>query len=99
MTGRLGAIGAAQGDGMTFSVFAAAVIGGISLDGGKGALCGAMCGVLVLGLIHDILTLAGVSGQRIRGIYGWIILARPHRRPDHERKGPGLTRRSTREES
>lgn len=60
-------VGAAQGDGMIFSVFAAAVIGGISLDGGKGALLGAMCGVLVLGLINDILTLAGVSGQWIRG--------------------------------
>jgi ribose/xylose/arabinose/galactoside ABC-type transport system permease subunit len=76
-----------------------AVIGGISLDGGKGTLFGAMCGVLVLGLINNVLTLAGVSRRWIQAICGGIILARPHRRPDHERNGAVLTRWSTREES
>jgi len=70
MTGRLGSVSASQGSGMIFTVFAAAVIGGVSMDGGKGALCG----VLVLGLINNILTLAGVSAQWIQAIYGGIIL-------------------------
>jgi len=74
MTGRLGSVAAAQGQGMIFTVFAAAVIGGISLDGGKGTLFGALCGVVVLGLINNILTLAGVSAQWIQAIYGAIIL-------------------------
>jgi simple sugar transport system permease protein/ribose transport system permease protein len=74
MTGRLGSVAAAQGDGMIFTVFAAAVIGGVSLDGGKGTLFGALCGVIVLGLINNILTLAGVSAQWIQAIYGAIIL-------------------------
>jgi simple sugar transport system permease protein/ribose transport system permease protein len=74
MTGRLGSVAAAQGQGMIFTVFAAAVIGGVSLDGGKGTLFGALCGVLVLGLINNILTLAGVSAQWIQAIYGGIIL-------------------------
>ncbi|KAB1909296.1 ABC transporter permease [Micromonospora sp. AMSO1212t] len=74
MTGRLGSVAAAQGDGMIFTVFAAAVIGGISMDGGKGTLFGALCGVIVLGLINNILTLAGVSAQWIQAIYGLIIL-------------------------
>jgi simple sugar transport system permease protein/ribose transport system permease protein len=74
MTGRLGSVAAAQGSGMIFTVFAAAVIGGVSLDGGKGTLFGALCGVLVLGLINNILTLAGVSAQWIQAIYGGIIL-------------------------
>ncbi|WP_433528172.1 ABC transporter permease [Micromonospora sp. CA-263727] len=74
MTGRLGSVAAAQGDGMIFTVFAAAVIGGISLDGGKGTLFGALCGVIVLGLINNILTLGGVSAQWIQAIYGGIIL-------------------------
>jgi hypothetical protein len=43
-------------------VFAAAVIGGVSLDGGKGTLFGALCGVIVLGLIQNILVFAGVAG-------------------------------------
>jgi len=74
MTGRLGSVAAAQGQGMIFTVFAAAVIGGVSLDGGKGTLFGALCGVIVLGLINNILTLAGVSAQWIQAIYGLIIL-------------------------
>jgi ribose/xylose/arabinose/galactoside ABC-type transport system permease subunit len=74
MTGRLGSVAAAQGQGMIFTVFAAAVIGGVSLDGGKGTLFGALCGVIVLGLINNILTLAGVSAQWIQAIYGAIIL-------------------------
>ena len=75
MTGRLGSVAAAQGQGMIFTVFAAAVIGGVSLDGGKGTLFGALCGVIVLGLTTNILTLAGVSAERIQAIYGSIILA------------------------
>ncbi|WP_329109430.1 ABC transporter permease [Micromonospora sp. NBC_01699] len=74
MTGRLGSVAAAQGEGMIFTVFAAAVIGGVSMDGGKGTLFGALCGVIVLGLINNILTLAGVSAQWIQAIYGLIIL-------------------------
>jgi ribose/xylose/arabinose/galactoside ABC-type transport system permease subunit len=75
LAGRLGSIAAAQGQGLIFTVFAAAVIGGISLEGGKGTLFGALCGVIVLGLIQNILTLAGVTGEWIGAIYGAIILA------------------------
>ncbi|WP_426514471.1 ABC transporter permease [Dactylosporangium sp. McL0621] len=74
MTGRLGSVAAAQGSGMIFQVFAAAVIGGVSMNGGKGTLFGALCGVLMLGLINNILTLAGVSAQWIQAVYGLIIL-------------------------
>jgi ribose/xylose/arabinose/galactoside ABC-type transport system permease subunit len=74
MVGRLGSVAAAQGSGMIFQVFAAAVIGGVSMDGGKGTLFGALCGVLVLGLITNILTLAGVPAQWFQAIYGLIIL-------------------------
>jgi ribose/xylose/arabinose/galactoside ABC-type transport system permease subunit len=75
MTGRLGSVAADQGKGMIFTVFAAAVIGGVSLDGGKGTLFGALCGVLVIGLINNILVLSGVSAQWNQAIYGAIILA------------------------
>ncbi|SDU43075.1 ABC transporter permease [Jiangella alkaliphila] len=75
MTGRLGSVAAAQGEGMIFTVFAAAVIGGVALSGGKGTVFGALCGVLVLGLVTNILTLGGVSAQWIQAIYGGIILA------------------------
>jgi ribose/xylose/arabinose/galactoside ABC-type transport system permease subunit len=74
LVGRLGSVAANLGDGMIFTVFAAAVIGGVSLAGGKGTIFGALCGVLVLGLIQNILLLAGVSAQWNQAIYGAIIL-------------------------
>jgi ribose/xylose/arabinose/galactoside ABC-type transport system permease subunit len=74
LVGRLGSVAANQGEGMIFTVFAAAVIGGVSLAGGKGTIFGALCGVLVLGLIQNILLLGGVSAQWNQAIYGAIIL-------------------------
>ncbi|WP_234383274.1 enolase C-terminal domain-like protein [Streptomyces dysideae] len=59
---------------MIFTVFAAAVIGGISLDGGKGTMFGALTGVLLLGVVQNLLTLAQVPSFRIQAIYGGIIL-------------------------
>lgn len=74
VTGYVGAINANQGNGMIFTVFAAAVIGGVSLDGGKGSMTGALCGVLLLGAVQNVLTLAQVSSFWIQAIYGAIIL-------------------------
>jgi simple sugar transport system permease protein len=62
------------GNGMIFTVFAAAVIGGISLDGGKGTMLGALSGVLLLGVVQNLLTLAQVPSFWIQAIYGAIIL-------------------------
>ncbi len=74
ITGYVGAISANQGNGMIFTVFAAAVIGGISLDGGKGTMFGALTGVLLLGVVQNVLTLAQVPSFWIQAIYGAIIL-------------------------
>jgi simple sugar transport system permease protein len=74
LTGRLGAVGASQGNGMIFTVFAAAVIGGVSLDGGRGTIAGALTGVLLLGVLDNLLTLSQVQTYWIQAIYGAIIL-------------------------
>ncbi len=74
LAGRLGAVSANQGNGMIFTVFAAAVIGGVSLDGGKGTVLGAATGVLLLGVVDNLLTLAQVQTFWIQAIYGVIIL-------------------------
>ncbi len=74
ITGYVGAINANQGNGMIFTVFAAAVIGGISLDGGRGTMLGALSGVLLLGIVQNLLTLAQVPSFWIQAIYGVIIL-------------------------
>lgn len=73
-TGRLGAIGSGMGVNWIFMVFAAAVIGGVSMDGGKGTILGALTGVLVIGLVQNLLTLQGVSGFWQPVVYGTIIL-------------------------
>jgi simple sugar transport system permease protein len=73
-TARLASVTANQGENMIFTVFAAAVIGGISLNGGRGTMLGALSGVLLLGLISNILTLSQVSSFWIEASQGAIIL-------------------------
>ncbi|MFJ9582590.1 ABC transporter permease [Streptomyces acidicola] len=73
-TGYVGAISANQGNNMIFTVMAAAVIGGISLDGGRGTMFGALTGVLLLGVVQTLLQLAQVPSFWIQAIYGGIIL-------------------------
>ncbi|WP_432565485.1 ABC transporter permease [Kineococcus sp. SYSU DK003] len=75
LTGRIASVASNQGDGMIFTVFAAAVIGGISLNGGRGSMLGAFSGVILLGLIQNILVLSSVPSFWIDAVYGLIILA------------------------
>ena len=74
LSGRLASVAASQGNGAIFTVFAAAVIGGVSLNGGKGTMFGAFTGVLLLFMIQNVLTLAGVPAQWIGALNGAIIL-------------------------
>ncbi len=74
ITGYVGAISSNQGNGLIFTVFAAAVIGGISLDGGRGTMFGALTGVLLLGVVQNVLTLGQVPSFWVQAIYGAIIL-------------------------
>jgi simple sugar transport system permease protein len=74
--GQVDAVTANQGatPGIIFTVFAAAVIGGISLDGGKGRMFGAFTGVLLLSLVTNVLDLAQVSSFWIQAADGAIIV-------------------------
>ncbi|GGP02085.1 ABC transporter permease [Nonomuraea glycinis] len=74
MSGHLASVAAAQGDGAIFTVFAAAVIGGVGLNGGKGTMFGAFTGILLLYMIQNVLTLAGVPAQWIQALNGGIII-------------------------
>jgi len=74
LTGRMASVLSGQGQGMIFTVFAAAVIGRISLNGGKGSIVGALCGVILLGIISNILTLSNIETFWISATYGGIIL-------------------------
>lgn len=74
--GRVSAVTGQQGygEGIIFQVFAAAVIGGVSLKGGKGNMIGAATGVVLLGLVQNILDLANVSNYWVEAIDGAVIL-------------------------
>jgi ribose/xylose/arabinose/galactoside ABC-type transport system permease subunit len=74
LAGRLGVVVAGLGEGMIFEVFAAAVIGGISLQGGRGTIIGAFGGVLLLSAIDSGLNLMRVSSFWIQTVRGLVIL-------------------------
>jgi len=63
-----------QGQGYIFDVFAAAVIGGISLDGGRGRMLGALTGVVLLKLFVNVLILMQVPSFWTDAVDGAIIL-------------------------
>jgi simple sugar transport system permease protein len=72
--GEVAAVTAGQGSNLIFQVFAAAVIGGISLDGGRGRMVGALTGVILLALVSNILILSQVQTFWIDAANGLIIL-------------------------
>ncbi|MFE1171255.1 ABC transporter permease [Streptomyces sp. NPDC058773] len=72
--GHYGAVSASQGNGWIFQVFAAAVIGGIGLKGGRGTLFGALTGVLTLQLVINVMTLGGVPPLWTQFLNGLIII-------------------------
>src|SRR5437763_10107741 len=65
---------AIQGNEIIFTVLAAAVIGGISLEGGRGRMVGALTGVILLALVQNILILSQIQTFWIDAATGLIIL-------------------------
>jgi simple sugar transport system permease protein len=74
--GRVSSVTPTQGygEGIIFPVFAAAVIGGVSLQGGRGNMVGAASGVILLGVVQNILELENVSNYWVYAINGGVIL-------------------------
>lgn len=73
LSGRLNSAQTTSGTGMELEVIAAAVIGGISLAGGRGKLVNAIAGVLVVQCIASGLILLDVEAFWIRCTTGIII--------------------------
>lgn len=73
-TSRLTVGQASAGDGMEMYAVTAVVIGGASLNGGKGGVIGTVIGVMILGVLSNFLNLAGISPYAHEGIRGLIIL-------------------------
>jgi simple sugar transport system permease protein len=73
-SGQVTAVTSGQGSNLIFGVFAAAVIGGVSLDGGRGRMLGALTGVILLALVTNILVLTNIPSYWISAVDGVIIL-------------------------
>ncbi|HVO69659.1 MAG TPA: ABC transporter permease [Aggregatilineaceae bacterium] len=74
LAARLGIAQPSLGSGYELDAIAAAVIGGAILGGGGGGVAGTFGGVLVLGLINNLLNLKDVQSYRQQIYKGAIIL-------------------------
>jgi simple sugar transport system permease protein/ribose transport system permease protein len=73
--GRLDSVTADMGEGNIMMVFAAATLGGTSLQGGRGHVSGILGAALVITGIDNIMNLMGVEPSIRRIIFGIILLA------------------------
>ena len=71
--GRQDAINNTMGKDMVLLSFAGAILGGCSLNGGRGTPLGMLGGALLLGMIDNSLTLIGVNVFLMYACYGVII--------------------------
>ena len=62
------------GAGLELDAIAAVVIGGTSLMGGRGSLAGTFCGVLIFGLLSNILQLHNINSNLQLVLKGMIII-------------------------
>ncbi|MFB9840715.1 ABC transporter permease subunit, partial [Actinoallomurus acaciae] len=70
---RYGSARADNGLGMELAVIAAVLLGGVDFDGGKGTLGGVVAGVLLIGLLRNLLMLRDVATE-IQSIVTGLLL-------------------------
>jgi len=76
LTGFVGVVPPLIGEGLVFQAFAGAVIGGISLFGGRGKITGALGGVILIQVVQSALNNSPVIGAtQIQMINGMVLLA------------------------
>lgn len=71
---RLDSITATAGSGYELRALTAAIIGGVTFDGGKGTIGGAFIGVLLLGIINNAMNILSVWPYAQTAISGAIIV-------------------------
>ena len=69
-----GAMQSGMGSGYELQAIAAAVIGGVSISGGRGSVLGVCLGALLLSLIYNAVVLWQVSGHHYALITGILVL-------------------------
>jgi len=74
LTSRMGSTQEGLGQGLELSAIAAAVIGGVSLNGGIGNTFGAALGAFLIGTLSTGLILIGVTGYAPQVVIGVVLL-------------------------
>jgi rhamnose transport system permease protein len=72
---RYGSARADNGVGLELVVIASVLLGGIDFDGGKGTLGGAVAGVLLVGMLRNLLTLNDISSEIQVVVTGVLLIA------------------------
>ncbi|MQY11777.1 Autoinducer 2 import system permease protein LsrD [Streptomyces sp. RB5] len=72
---RYGSARADNGAGLELVVIASVLLGGVDFDGGRGTLGGAVAGVLLIGLLNNLLTLNDVSNEIQVIVTGLLLVA------------------------
>jgi len=71
---RLGVSAPTQANGYELNVIASAVIGGVSLNGGRGTVFGAVLGALIIGVLYNALVQLNVPTYWQQAFIGGIII-------------------------
>lgn len=74
LVSRLGVVRANSGSDFALQALAAAIIGGITFEGGRGSLIGAFFGVLLLGILYNAMNIIGISSYLQTIVLGAIIV-------------------------
>jgi len=74
-TSRMGSSSCQAGTGWELRVITAVILGGASLRGGSGTVLGAFLGVLLMGLISNMLTLLGVDVYWQQFVVGTVLIS------------------------
>ena len=72
--GRQASVNNMVGDGMVLLALAGAVLGGVSVDGGKGTVIGMLGGAILLGMFSNALNMIGINVQLLYALKGGLIL-------------------------
>jgi len=76
MMGRFNSASAAYGDAYLLTAILAAVLGGISPDGGKGRISGLVLAIIVLQVVASALNLLNVDAHLTSLLWGLMLLAK-----------------------
>lgn len=74
LVSRLDSIVATVGTGYELSALTAAVIGGVTFEGGRGTVVGAFIGVILMGVVSNAMTVLAINSYLQTAITGGIIV-------------------------